>query len=370
MAEQRVPRFFVALMVLATILLALVIKPVVTELLLAAVLAGVLWPLQQRLCRALRGRRGVSAGILSVAVVLLLIGPVAAMLAFVISEGADGVTFVSNALHSDEVASLVDKLPDGARSAVNDAIERAPRDLGELMGTLKPQANGEAVATVGKALSRTGSIVFHTVLMIIALFFMLVSGDELVRWIDSISPLHRGRTRELLTTFRRVSYAVIVSAVVTSAVQAVAALAGYLIARVPSPFFFALVTFFMAFVPAIGAAVVCLFAAALLLVTGHTYMAIFLAAWGIVVVGLVDNLVKPLLIRRGLEIHGAVVFFSLIGGLATFGAIGLLLGPLLVAFFLAVLRIYHQDYTPEEHHVPAVPGLREEGAGASMPDGK
>jgi predicted PurR-regulated permease PerM len=367
MAEQPLPRFFLALMVIAALLLALVIKPVVTELLLAAVLAGVLWPLQQRLCRALRGRRSLSAGLLSIGVVLLLIGPIAAMLAFVIRDGADGVAFVSNALHSDDVASLVDRLPDGPRRAVSDAIERAPRDLGELMGSIKPEANGAAAATVGQALSRTGSIVFHTVLMIIALFFMLVSGDDLVRWIDSISPLHRGRTLELLTTFRRVSYAVIVSAVVTSAVQAIAALAGFAIARVPSPFFFTLVTFFMAFVPAIGAAVVCLFAAALLLVTGHPYMALFLAIWGLVVVGLVDNLVKPLLIRRGLEIHGAVVFFSLIGGLATFGAIGLLLGPLLVAFFLAVIRIYHQDYTPEDTHVPAVPGMREQAAGAAMP---
>jgi predicted PurR-regulated permease PerM len=130
----------------------------------------------------------------------------------------------------------------------------------------------------------------------------------------------------------------------------VAAWLGFLITRVPSPFFFALVTFFFAFVPAIGAAVVCLFAALLLLVTGHPYLAALLAAWGLVVVGLVDNLVKPLLIRRGLEIHGAIVFFSLIGGLATFGAIGLLVGPLSVALFLAVLRIYHRDYRAGESH--------------------
>ena len=77
------------------------------------------------------------------------------------------------------------------------------------------------------------------------------------------------------------------------------------------------------------------------------------------VVGLVDNLVKPLLIKRGLEIHGAIVFFSLIGGLAMFGAIGLLLGPLFVSLFLAVVRMYHRDYTPADPHVPAVPGLPE-----------
>lgn len=105
------------------------------------------------------------------------------------------------------------------------------------------------------------------------------------------------------------------------------------------------------------AAVVCLFAALLLLVTGHPYMAGLLAVWGLVVVGLVDNLVKPLLIRRGLEIHGAIVFFSLIGGLATFGAIGLLVGPMSVALFLAVLRLYHRDYTPGDSRVPPMPGL-------------
>jgi predicted PurR-regulated permease PerM len=207
--------------------------------------------------------------------------------------------------------------------------------------------------------SATGSFVFHAVLMLIALFFLLVSGRELVRWLDSVSPLGSGQTQELLETFRKVSVAVIASAAITAAVQAIAALAGFLITRVPNPFFFTLVTFFVAFIPAIGAAVVCLFCAALLLVTGHPYMAIVLAAWGLIVVGLVDNLIKPLLIRRGLEIHGGVVFFALIGGLAAFGAIGLLIGPLAVAFFLALLRMYHRDYSPEDPRVPVTPGLKE-----------
>jgi predicted PurR-regulated permease PerM len=98
-------------------------------------------------------------------------------------------------------------------------------------------------------------------------------------------------------------------------------------------------------------------AALLLLITGHPGMALFLSLWGVLVVGLVDNLIKPLLIRRGLDIHGAIVFFALIGGMAAFGAIGLLVGPLAVALFLAVLRIYHRDYTPGDPRLPEVPGL-------------
>jgi predicted PurR-regulated permease PerM len=358
MPEQPLPRFFLALMIVATVLLALVIMPVVKELLLAAVFAGMLWPVQQWLSLRLRGRRGVAAGLITFGVIVLLLGPVAALVTLAIREGADGVRFVQEAVNSGEVAALVEYLPGSARDVVRDAIARMPTDLSEIM----ERASGyraQAASTVGKAIVVTGSIAFHVVLMLIALFFMLMRGDELVRWLDSVSPLPRGRTLELLATFRRVSFAVVASAGVTAAVQAIAALIGFLIARVPSPVFFTLAAFFLAFIPAIGAAVVCLFAALLLLVTGHPYMAVFLAAWGVVVVGLVDNLVKPLLIRRGLEIHGAIVFFSLIGGLAAFGSIGLLLGPLLVAFFLAVLRIYHRDYTPEDARVPEVPGMSE-----------
>jgi predicted PurR-regulated permease PerM len=356
MAEQSLPRFFFVLMIAATLLLGLVIMPVAKELFLAAVFAGVLWPVRQWLVRRMGGKRAIAAGVITFVVIVLLLGPVAAMVTFAIRDGADGVRFVSDAVHSSDAAALVDYLPASARDVVRDGIERIPRDLNQLMGHIEDRT-GQAASSVGKALAATGSLAFHTVLMLIALYFLLVRGDELVDWLDSISPLRRGQTRELLATFRKVSYAVIASAAITAAVQAVAAMVGFLIARVPSPLFFTLVTFFLAFVPAIGAAVVCLFAALLLLVTGHPYMAIFLAAWGVVVVGLVDNLVKPLLIRRGLEIHGAVVFFSLIGGLAAFGAIGLLLGPLLVALFLAVLRIYHRDYTPGDPRMPGMPGL-------------
>ncbi len=356
MAEQTVPRFFLALMIGAAVLFAFVLTPLAAELVIAAVFAAVLWPAQQWLSKRMRGKRGLAAGVLTSLVVVLLLGPVATIVTFVIRDGADGVRFISEAVHSDEVAALVDYLPEGARASVRAGIDRVPRDVGELMDTVNGYTD-EAVSTAGKALAATGSVAFGTVMMLIALFFLLVRGSELVAWLGNVSPLGREQTNELFVMFRKVSYSVIVATGVTAAVQAVAALLGFFIARVPSPYFFALVTFFCAFIPAIGAAVVCLFAALLLLVTGHPYMALFLAVWGLVVVGLVDNLVKPLLIKRGIEIHGAIVFFSLIGGIAMFGAIGLMIGPLAVSLFLTVLRMYHRDYTPGDSRVPAVPGL-------------
>lgn len=356
-----------ALMLAAAVLLAMVMLPLAGELLLAAVLASALWPLQQWLARKLGDRRGVAATLLTIAIIMLLLGPLAMLVTFAIREGRDGIRFVSETARSERVAELVSWLPASARDFVTGAITRLPRDLDEAVA-LAGAHSGETAAAVGAAVATTGSLAFGATLVLIALFFLLVRGDELVTWLDSVSPLRRGQTRELLATFKKVSFAVIVSAAMTAAAQAAAALIGFYIARVPGPLFFAAVTFFLAFIPAIGAAVVCLVAALLLVVTGHPYMAIFLAAWGILVVGLVDNLLKPLLVRRGMEIHGAVVFFSLLGGLAAFGAIGLLVGPLVVSFFLALVRMYHRDFANSDidaRHVSCPPAHAADASGPS-----
>lgn len=354
--EKSAPWFFMLLMAAAAYLLFEVIRPIASALFLAGVLATVLWPLQDWITKRLpTKRRGIAAGLVTVAVVLAGLGPISALVAIVIRDGADGIAFVSETLRSEQVVSLIERLPETAQGMLTDGIAHLPKSFSEIVGSVSV-GQEQALAAVDAA-KVAGSLLFHSVLMVIALFFFLVRGDEIVKWLDSISPLGRGQTSELLLSFKNVSYAVIVSTIVTSAVQATAALIGYYIAQVPSPIFFGAVTFFAAFIPAIGAGVICLVAALLLFITGHTYPAIFLALWGLLIVGLVDNLIKPLLIKRGMEIHGAVVFFALIGGLAAFGAIGLLIGPLVVAMFMALVRMYHRDFSPSKKDVPSVPGI-------------
>jgi predicted PurR-regulated permease PerM len=180
-------------------------------------------------------------------------------------------------------------------------------------------------------------------MMLIAFYFFLVDGRDLVRWLSDVLPLRRGQTERLLMDFRRVSVAVIVSSVATAGIQAGMAFVGYLIARVPNPIFFGIVTFVVGLIPAVGAGAVVLIAAGLLFLSGHAGWALFLAIWGIGPVGLIDNVVKPYLIRGGIELHGAVVFFSLLGGIAYFGLVGLIAGPLIVSFFLAVIGMWDRD---------------------------
>jgi predicted PurR-regulated permease PerM len=307
----------------------------------------VLNPVQVRLARWLRGRPQVSAAVLVVAVLLLVVGPILAMSAVAVREATEGVRFLLETARSEGMIGLAQRLP----SPLDEYAARALAYIGDFGAAIDAQVRqqgGKAASAVGAAVVATGSLLFQLTMMLIALFFLLTGGRELVAWIDGVSPLRRGQTHELLAECRKVSYSVVVSTVLTAGVQTAVALIGYLIAGVPQAMFFTGVTFFFALIPAIGAAAVCVVAALVLLATGHPYMAGFLAAWGILVVGLVDNVAKPFLIKGDVEMHGAVVFFALIGGIAAFGMVGLLIGPLAVAMLLALLRMYKRDYLDKQ----------------------
>jgi predicted PurR-regulated permease PerM len=343
-------RFFLGLLALSTIMLAMVLQPFAEALFMAAVLAGALWKLNQKLSRKLKNRRGIASGVIVAGVILLVLGPIIGLSAFVYREASAGFKFVNVTFQSEGVQGLLGKLPAPLRNLGEKIIEQLPKDEEgaldeESVGKSVTAQGGKAAAVVGSAVSATGTLVFQLIMMLIALYFLLLQGEELVSWMDQASPLRIGQTRELLLEFKKVSYSVLVSTVITSAVQALAALVGYLIARVPHPLFFAAVTFFVAFIPAIGAGAVCVVAALLLFATGHPYMAIFLGIWGVVIVGLVDNVIKPLLMKADMEMHGGLVFFALLGGLAAFGATGLLIGPLVIAAFLALMRMYRRDFS-------------------------
>lgn len=340
-------RTFVALIILSMVLLAIIFQPFAEALFFAAVLAGTLYPLQRRLRRVLRDRPNTSAGLLCVAVVLALVAPVGGTAAFIVRETIEGVRFVVTTVQSEGMSGLIEELPASLQQVVDALLKRFPFTQADLDAALQEHASaqgGKAALALTGALAATGSFVLQATLMMIALFFLLVDGPQLVSWVEEVSPLERGQTTELLIEFRKVSGSVLISSVATAGVQAVAALIGYLIAGVPHPVFFTTVTFFVAFVPAVGAGGMCLIAAVILLAMGEPWMALFIAIWGMVVVGMVDNIIKPLLVKRGLHMHGAIVFFSLLGGLSVFGTVGLIAGPLIVSFFLALVRIFQRDY--------------------------
>lgn len=351
--ELAARRFLFVLIVGAIVLVSAVFFPLASALFLGAAFAAAFWKLNLKLASKLGRKRGRSfaAAIITTALVLLVVGPLFGLTVFLINEANAGLKFISETVRSEGTSGLLERLPAPLEKASRSLIDRFAggvaddeKTLDQVMEKQVAAQGGKAAGAVGAAVSATGSLLFLSAMMTIAFYCLLNEGEKLVAWLDAHSPLRRGRTVELLIAVRQVSSSVLKSTLITSTVQAAVALVGYLIARVPYPLFFAAVTFFIAFIPAVGAGSVCLAAAGLLLLTGHQYMALFLAIWALTAVALIDNVIKPFLIKDEVHMHGAIVFFALLGGLAAFGAVGLLLGPVAVALLLELLRMYRSDF--------------------------
>jgi predicted PurR-regulated permease PerM len=343
MPDPHAHHLLVALAVLAVVLTALLIAPFWKALFLAAFLAGALRTPMEWLAARLGGRRAVAAMIVTVGMVLVVLVPVAGLGAILVGQVAGGIQWFRGVLESEGVRGLIERIPQTIQHAGQALLRLVPEPEQQLRALASKQG-GEAAARLGGVLAATGGFVLHAVLMLIAFFFLLTDGERLVAWIDASLPLRPGQVRALLGDFRRTSVSVLVATVGTAAIQSVVALAGYLIAAAPNPIFLVLATFVISLVPALGAAVVVVLVGVLLLATGHALAGGFLVLWGVAVVSIADNVARPYLLKGGIALHGGVVFFALLGGLAAFGGIGLVVGPLVVTFLVAVMRLYRAEY--------------------------
>jgi predicted PurR-regulated permease PerM len=331
----------VALAVLAVALMAYLIYPFASALLVAAVLAAALAPWCERLATALGGRRTLSAAFVTAAVTLLLVLPGIGLTLTVVQQSVGATSQIRATLAKEGLAGVVDDLPTPLRDAARQVIERLPRrekQVEEMAG----DQTGRMAGAVGGVLMATWDVLFQTAMMLVAFYFLLLDGADLVHWLTEVGPLKHAQMRELLADFRDVSVAVLVSSVVAAAIEAAVAGVGYLATGTPQALIFTFVTFGAAFVPVVGASAIVLAAAAFMFFTGHSTAALFLAFW-MVVVSIVDHLVKPWLMKGRIEVNGGVVFFSLLCGVAMFGPAGLLAGPLIVAFFLSVVKMCQKE---------------------------
>jgi predicted PurR-regulated permease PerM len=347
-------RLLISMLVVAIALTTVLVWPFWVAFFLASVLAATLRSWMEWLARKLRGRRELAAAILTIGVLLAVVLPIAAMGTLLVREVLEGIEWFRELFASEGLGGILRRLPEPLQEAAKKLIQAVPQpqqQIQRIAGEQGQQAAG-AVATV---IGATGSVVFQTVMMLIALFFLLVDGSRLVGWLDRHVPLRPGLFRELIEEFRKTSISVLTATLATAGIQTLTAVVGYLIARAPNLIFFTLATFVIALVPALGGAFMVVIVGLVLLATGHVLAGTFLIVWGVAVVSLIDNVARPYLLKGGMELHGGIVFFALLGGLAMFGGIGLVLGPLIVTFLLAVLKMYEREYGRGVAPEPSVP---------------
>jgi predicted PurR-regulated permease PerM len=329
----------------AAVALIAVGLPLWKPLLLGAVLAGALSQFHERLAAAIRGRRSVSAALVTVGVVVLLLVPVCIVAAVAVKEALGAIAFVSRPMEQQHLPELLGRLPAWLARWVSEALARGARTQRDLATELATwprlrEALGTAAGVVGSA----SHVVLMAVLMLVALFFLLRDGPTLVGWAEQTPTMPPGRVRQLLLELRGVAKSVLGAQLGSGLAQSVVATIGYALAGVPDALGFGVVSLAASFLPIGGVSLVGVPLAALLWLTGHPGWAIFLAIWTIVLTGLIDNLLRPLLVRGATNLNGGLVFFALLGGLLSLGPIGIVAGPLSLALFLSISTIARREH--------------------------
>jgi predicted PurR-regulated permease PerM len=340
----RARRTFWALFALAVALTIYVVWPFRSPLFLAAVLAAAFQPLLARTEGLLEGRRRLAGGLLTLLVLGAIVAPIASILAFIAQETTKGLTWVRDSLGVQSVGDIsLSRVPPQAQHAIDSILATLHLSREQLQG-FAAKALDYAQAAGPAVLGASAGAVTSTLIMLAAFYFLLVDGRRLIRLLGRISPLQAAQTEELLQEFANVSSATLVGAALTAVVQAVLGTIGFMLAGVPHAMFLGIATLIASFVPVIGTAIIWVPVAVLLGLTGHLTAAIFVAAWCGVLLTLADNVVKPLAMRGKVEMHTGLVFLALLGGITMFGLLGIIAGPLVIAFLLALIRMYERDF--------------------------
>ena len=306
----------------------------------AVVLAFILHPLHERLTRRFKGRRALSAGILTALTPFLVLAPLSVLTGAFVGQVTRLIEYLrrQSSLSYPELLERLSGYPliGGAVRWLRDNVEvSAAQVQGWITDNL--QALLKSAASMGGtvALGAIGTLVGFF-LMLFMLFFFLRDGRAMLDGLTRLIPVEHGRRARLLNYLADVTRAVVFGSAVTALIQGIFVGVGFAIVGLPSPVVFGVLATVAAFLPA-GAGVVLIPAVLYLAFSGHWGAAIFLACWT-AALWIAENVLRPLLTAHQAEVSTLAIFVGAIGGAAAFGILGLVIGPVLLSFVVALVR--------------------------------
>ena len=195
-----------------------------------------------------------------------------------------------------------------------------------------------------KIVLEMSSFVLNVFVLLFVLYFMLTGGEKMEKYITEILPFNDENKKEVLHKVNKLVKANTIGIPLLAIIQGIAALIGYLIFGVPSPFLFGLLTCFATIIPIIGTALIWIPLAVYLFLTDDPISAIGLTAYGLIVITHIDNLTRLILQKKMADTHPLITVFGVIIGLSLFGFMGIIFGPILLAVFLLCVNMFKKEY--------------------------
>ncbi|MBD3222584.1 AI-2E family transporter [bacterium] len=346
-----------ALLVFISVMFFRMIEAMLMALLMAAILAGLLAPVQRRMVRLFGGRAGPAAVVTELLLVLLILVPLAGLAGLVTAQAIKvgntaGPWIRENLTRPDELSRRLEALPFYER------IEPYRDDILTKVGEVAGSVSNWLVGALQDATVGTVTFFFMFFVMLYSLYFFLTNGRAVLEKILWYLPLEDRDEQRMLDKFLSVTRATLKSTGVIGLTQGALGAAAFAVAGIPSWVFWGAVMVVLSAIPGLGAGIVMVPAAIWLLMDGHWGMAIGMLAYLVLVVGMVDNFLRPRIVGQDTQMPELLVFLSTIGGLSLFGVLGFIIGPIVGALFVTIWEIYGEAFKDLLPEVGAVLGRR------------
>lgn len=352
--RQALQRVFIVLLALGiSIIFIWMIRGFLSPLFMAAVFAMFLNPVHRFLKPITFGSSSAAAGVVLVLAVVGVLIPLTAILAIV----ADQAVQVTGAV-APWLQEQIRGLREGGMDAFpqwlpfRDSLAPYQQEITNQAGQFASNIGGWVVDGLRKATSGTFGAFLDLVVLLFALFFFLTRGPQLASHGLKLMPMPSDDRELLVERAMSTIRATVKGTFVIAIIQGVMTGVALAIAGVPGALFLATLTAVLSVIPGIGPPLVWGPAGLWLIASGNYWAGGLLIAWGAIVVGLTDNLLRPSLVGKDAKLPDLMILISTLGGLTLFGAIGLIVGPMIAALFSSIWYLYAQSYAPllsEDH---------------------
>jgi predicted PurR-regulated permease PerM len=341
MKEINNPRWLAVLVITAIALYLCwrMLEPFLSVLLWATVLVIIFYPLYERLVEKTR-RPSISAILSILLIMIAVIMPVVLISLAVANElsqlvnnlQAAGQKLMSNPVQSERIHKLLSML----QPYVN--IENLKDPISKISQTaLKGTIN-----VVGGVLGAVVKVFF----ILFAMYYLFRDGEKIARKLPDQIPLEHDRAVRILNHTREIISASVYGVLVIAIIQGTLGGLMFWFLGIPSSLVWGVLMTLLSTIPMAGAFIVWVPAAIILALSGHWTQAIIMTLWGSLVIGSIDNFMRPKLVGQKARMHELVIFFSVLGGLSVFGVLGILLGPVIVAITIALLEVLGETSEP------------------------
>lgn len=322
--------FFLGLLALSFGLAFLIFKPYLGLLMLAGTLAVVFEPLFQKFIKVVKNRKSFAALLTTLTVLVIILGP---------------LTYLSFQIFKEARSLYVELLTSNAESQTMVGVVQRnlqkflPKTYLDLNSFVK-QILTWIVQNIGGIFSSITQFFLNIMLSLVGLFYFLRDGDKIKKALIKLSPLSDQSDIKILEKLKITINSVIRGSLLLAVINGLLIAISLIIFNVPNAAFWGTIVTVTALIPGIGIALVVIPCALFLVLMGQGLSAFGLVAWGLISSFAVDNFLGPKIMAKGTEIHPLIILFSVLGGIAFFGPMGFLLGPVVLSFLFALLKIY------------------------------